>query len=383
MNKHHSIRFCGLHMLVRVFGLFAISFLSGCSSDPDLFSDQRPDETPTYQAAFRLTVSDTAGGERTKTTPDGDYDRGAGYENYIDIEHKDFCFLFFDAENKYLESMKVTSVLPVEQTATSKTYEVLGSVEPTIKDRPVKIVVLANWEHQYPTQEQLQKGVATIDDLCDKTFDFSPEPLSDTHTIPLYGVKYFESPLTWDSNNFSYLGTIHMLRAMAKIEVRPADGTVITEATMTRVNDKGLAAPRHVYSQDDYVKGNYKDDYLNGVHLPENLTVKENVSLQKQPDGSYIIYVPEYDNTSSSAVKSTIHLKFGSGYEADLEFKFYDNEAATAAGKNLNDPFDIARNNWYLYTVGESVFVVTIMPMRDVDLDMDFGFDDLFPKKFK
>lgn len=370
-------------MLVRVCGLFAISFLSGCSNDADPFSEQRPDNALTYQTAFRLTVSDTAGGECTKATPDGDYDRGAGYENYINIENQDFCFLFFNADNKYLESMKVTSVLPVEQTATSKTYEVLGTVEPTIKDQPVKIVALANWEHQYPTRGQLQKGVTTIDDLCDKTFDFSNAPLSATNTIPLYGVKYFTDPLTWDSNNFSYLGTIHMLRAMAKIEVRPADGTDITEATMTRVNDKGLTAPRGIYSQDDYVKGNYKDDYLNGVHLPENLTVKENVPMQKQPDGSYIIYVPEYDNTSPSAVKSKIHLEFSSGYGADLEFKFYDNEAATAAGKTLNDPFDIARNNWYLYTVGEFVCYVTIMPMRAVDLNMDFGFDDLFPKNFK
>lgn len=323
-------------MLVMVCGMLGVSVLSGCSSDTDSISEQEPEIPTTYQAAFRLTVSDTAGGEVTKATPEGDYNRGTGYENYIDIVNKDFCFLFFDVDNKYLESMKVTSVLPVEQTATSKTYEVLGTVEPTIKDRPVKIVVLANWKHQYPTSEQLVKGNTTIDDLCDKTFDFSPAPLSDTHTIPLYGVKYFTSPLTWDANNFSYLGTIHLLRAMAKIDIQPAkDGTVITSATMTRVNNTGLCAPRGVYSQDDYVKGNYQGDYLDNVSLPVNVTVKENVLLKKLSDGSYLIYVPEYDNISSSAVKSKIHLTFGSGYEADLEFKFYDSEAAAKAGKQL------------------------------------------------
>lgn len=363
-----------------------LAFLLVSCSNEDTTADKQ--EAGYCSVSLRITVE---GIGSTRATPAGDYDDGrpTAYENYINVIGGDYKMLLFKSDSPYQLAAEVTetSIVAVESNpTTSKTYILSGRIPSNIPDGSYKLMLLANWNARgasYPSG-----NTYTIDGITNgggNVFTYStPFELGPGGGIPMFGVVD-QANIVFKKDQATNFGTIHLLRAVAKVEVKPADsGSAITAATMTRVNDKGLAAPRGIYSQDDYVKGSYKDDYLSGIHLPGNLAVMEDVPFIKQPDGSFVIYVPEYDNTSASAVKSKIHLTFSSEYSADLEFKFYDSKAALDAGKKVGDAFDIARNNWYTFTVTENgVCQVTIMPMRAVDLNMDFGFDDLFPKNFK
>lgn len=380
MNIRHYIQLRFGHALLLVCMLVGVTVVAGCSSDAELPPLIGKPEARNYQAGLRLTVSDQAGDEAATRTPAGDYDRGAGYENYIDIENKDFRFLFFDGDNRFIDTLTVVSVLPVETTATSKTYEVLGNIGTSIKDRDLKVVVLANWRRQYPTD--LRVGETTIADICGQTYDFSPAPLSAAHTIPLYGVKDFTEALTWDVNNYTDLGRIHLLRAYAKVEVLTVEDALwpIDDVKLVRYNKRGYCAPEGIYTQDAYVHGNYEADYVQTPHIPTGTGVEDagELTFTRTADNRYVVYIPEYRNVGrDEAERSRIMVHFeGSnlGY-LPLEFKFYD-------GEHKDEPFNILRNNWYRYTVNkvteEDVFpsvVVQVVPYAEVELEPEFGLD--------
>ena len=65
----------------------------------------RPSGDEPLRVGFILTLGDN--GSRAPETPEGGYDKGSGYENYIDVPGKDFMFLFFDDNNKYVASIDV------------------------------------------------------------------------------------------------------------------------------------------------------------------------------------------------------------------------------------------------------------------------------------
>lgn len=73
------------------------------------------------------------------------YNPGDGYENFIDVDNRNFMFLFFDMNNRYLCQMTSASVLPADNSESSKRYYLLGKVDNSLTDQPVKIVALANW----------------------------------------------------------------------------------------------------------------------------------------------------------------------------------------------------------------------------------------------
>lgn len=380
MNKF-SIHISSLFKAVIVLPML-VSMLTACSDNEV--------ESPLPGTGYRtISLRMTLDGIGATRTPSGDYDDGrqTAYENYINVIDGDFKALLFHQEAPYTLAAEVTDV---ELTAveadvpTSKVYILIGKVPESMQNGNYKLMMLANWEGceaSYPAP--MTPDVTTIDALTANTGNIFhyPEPftLGVGRGIPMFGIKDCNN-VVFRKNVAADLGQLHLLRAMAKVEVQmkaPSDVT-ITSATMTRVNSTGLAAPKGIYTQGDYVKNSYIEDYLADIHLPEGtLTVRENVPFTDLSDGRFIIYVPEYDNTSASAVKSRIHLVFSNGVEGDLDFKFYDTDAAAAAGETVGTPFDIKRNYYYQYKVilngAEVDAVVDVIPYSEIYLDPDFG----------
>lgn len=337
---------------------------------------------------LRLTLDEIS----STKAPSGSYDDGRSttYENYINVAEQDFKVLLFEPSAPYrlaseIQNIKINAV--EADRLTSKTYLMLGDVPATMKSGSYKVVFLANWKGCGGHYPAVTPGVTTIDDIAKgSSFNYAADfSLGPGRGIPMYGVKDCGN-LKFEKDMLTDFGRMHLLRAMAKVEVRPSEtGLPIKSATLTRSYSSGLAAPLKIYRQEDYVRGSYINDYLDSIHLPDNPSVIESLPFTKKDDGSFVIYLPEYDNTSASATASQIHLVFDASdsfdeilYEEDIDFKYYSIQAALDAGRNLGDKFDVKRNHCYIYTVTKKIdqgirIVVDVIPYSSVELDPEFG----------
>lgn len=358
--------------------------LAGCGSDGEDVIVSGGDGTGDLRASFYITVSD--GGKATVARSAGflgdGYDRGEGYENFIDVVGNDYIFIFFDSSDRYIGMLDVESVIPVESSSVSKTYTVLGRLDAAIaKAGTVKIMALANWNHHYPAAADL-KGGMTMTEIAASLYDFDPARMlpSAENLIPLYGITN-PVELQFDDHGLANAGRIHLLRAYAKIEVinSPESVAPIESVTLTRYNTAGYRGPAGVTRQDDYVHGNYRDDYVNTPHIPAGVKVETNLPLQRTVTGSYIAYVPEFDNTSATATAATLSVHFAGdsiGYYDVVEFKYYQAPEHDATLKDK--PFDLLRNYWYKFTLRKNRTVnveVVLVPYAEVILNPDFGLE--------
>lgn len=321
--------------------------------------------------------------------PSGDYDDGRSvfYENYINVAQNDFRLLLFESSAPY---KLVTEIKNIEITAveadvrTSKTYVIIGEAPTSVGNASYKVVFVANWVGCGGVYPVVVPGVSTIDDISSvSSYNYAAGfGLGLGRGIPMFGIKDC-ADVEFVPNEFTDLGRLHLLRAMAKIEVKPAeDGLPISSVVLTRANTTGLAAPFGIYAQSDYVRNTYVNDYLDNLYLPNPVSVAADIPFAKQSDGSFVLYVPEYDNTSASAIQSRIHLVFDAGEGMDvsdnLDFKYYSYQAAYDSGKSLGEEFDVKRNHYYKYTVKKKAdlsvnIFVDVVPYSEVILKPEFG----------
>lgn len=352
-------------------------------------SNEEPAPVPSEgdsQIVLRLTVSDTAKESRAPSTPEGGYDRGDGFENYIDISSLNFRFYFFDKENKFVAPLEVTEVLPLESSSSSKTYIVHSFAQREAITGEVKIVALANWP-SYASDASLTPGVTTIDDIAGGEYDFhaGKMELSEENIIPLYGVTNLMR-LRYDAANTADIGTIHLLRAYAKVEVNIdlACAYTVESVSLTRHNTRGHCAPLKVYSKDQYVSGKYESDYTGAPSIPEGVETSAELQFMRTGELQWTAYVPEYKNIGrSDSDRSAIKIRFANIEPAENLLYFADYDTSTSPNKPKSH-FDVMRNYWYKFKVNrlkhEIQPVVDVLPYGVVHLDPGFGIDPNLPQ---
>ncbi|MCM1178082.1 MAG: FimB/Mfa2 family fimbrial subunit [Clostridium sp.] len=338
------------------------------------------------QIGLRISLDEVAA-PATKATPEGDYDDGRSteFENYLDIANA--RIMFFDSADKFMATFVPTVLRPVEEQNRSKVYELMGTLENPLPS-DFKVVIIANWQ-SYPQDSGLVPGKMSIDDLCASEYSryaySAPFTLSTETPIPLFGLKEF-SGMTFIEGQMTYLDTIHLLRAMAKVEVSMnADDSVdwnIESVKLRRYNSSAFCAPYGVYTEADYVKGNYDGDYADDIHIVEGVVVDQEIDFVNQDDGRFIIYVPEYRNVAPDGQKASdaadIVVTFDKRVDAEytIDFKYYRN---APAGARLNQPFDIRRNYYYKFEITkheefmDPEISVDIIPYGNVLLIPDYG----------
>lgn len=345
--------------------------------DPEIES-QEPEPV---RVGFRIALGET---EATRTTPPGDYDDASevDFENYIDIAHKNYRVLFFDTENRYLASFRQQDFIPLgDDPVRSKLYEVIGRLDSRLP-RDFKVVVLANWP-AYP--EALVAGETTIEDVCTAAgsrYDYTPPFVcSESTPIPMYGVRLCEG-VELRPQTVTYLGTIHLLRAMAKVKViGPAKGWTLKEVKLQRYNRTGYCAPEGVYVEGDYVKGDHASDYVDRVHVVEGAVEEALIDFRKLSDGSFEIYLPEHRNVDAEgkradAAQIVVKFEERTDKEYPVEFKYYNDPPA---GSKVGDPFDVRRNCYYRFNLSKSeefaepAISVDVYPYDIWDLRPGFG----------
>lgn len=270
---------------------------------------------------------------------------GAGYENFIDV-HK-LHILFFDKDNKFLQSFEPEDIYPTDNSEYPHTWELRGTIQNPPKTR-FKIVALANW----PSDPQgLEVGVTTIKDVC--TADWAmgnynaPFTPSKNSPIPMYGVMTHQDRISFNADIKTYLGEIYLLRAFAKITVCLSDNssTELSSVTLSNYNKRFACAPLGMY--DNTVNSSLSNAT---VHLAGSDNEPAGVPLDfaSTDKKSWTIYIPEYLNAGPSGTArsdcSHIELKVkDSDVTYKIDFRDYDS--------NDGKRFNIVRNFEYYFEV--------------------------------
>lgn len=332
--------------------VLAALLLGACNSimDDDVCTDQPSDTTTPVQIGFTLTTGDVS----SRAITEGE-EAGTGRENYIDIANNNFRILLFKTDNTYLTALKVNRITQTGNDGT--TYYVEGELDEAYTD--FKLVVLANWG----TYAANWTSETTIADVCETTYLYSSNFNIDNDLIPMYGVQTYNN-VELRANLLTELPTnIDLLRAMAKIQVTcSAPDIELTDVTLHNYNTSGMCAPKNIYNNTAAWDVDTETDCSHEIHLPVGITPNEKSLPFKKVDESYIIYVPEFDNTDVTKSFISVSLEHADGTEVNLDnTNIYFSEYTDEGTLVENTDFDIVRNHWYKYDIthvddGELIF---------------------------
>ncbi len=394
--------------LAKYLTLLTVAVLSVSCSSHDIDTTVTPQpglSAGGCMAGFTITL-DSGGGDirsrlASRAPSEGDYEAGTSAENYIDIDGKDFRILFFDKEDRYIGALDNVLVIIESSDGSMKRYRVSGTVPVSVVDdagQEFKMMMLANWRHDYP---QPEKG-STLQDIASSTlaaytFDYSDDQrVGRERPIPMFGVSNLISGQEFDPGWETDLGTLHMLRAYAKVRVRAhGDGLPITSVTLTRGNTRGYRAPLGVSRQGDYVHGSYARDYYRKPSVPADSEQLTDIPfIYSDNDDIWTLYLPEFANLGLDAdgrpdprapladdSRARIRVTFDGhvGYEY-VDFKYYSSPPAYAGeDAREGDHFDLLRNTVYDFTLrkhsgnAEADVEVDVQPYAEQVLRPGFG----------
>lgn len=384
-----------------------LSALPSCSGSDDGDGGIVPPIAEEYTLSLFLSAGDNAPAARI--TPQGDYNGGLGFENFIDIAAFDFRVYLFGGNNRLIYAVPTMGCIltPIESGGQgSKTYRLTIPMSRELVDRlrldpqqcSFKLLMLANWR-DYPSD--LAEGLTTISSMMEsaaarRTFEVQAGAvLTADERIPLFGVNYYQN-VALVKNEQTILNTLHLLRSYSKIEVfdAPESTTAIHSVTLTRHNGTSYNAPILVnWLQGEYMKNNYKDDYGRTFRDPAD-EISDGVALRKDvASGHFFIYVAEFRNLTEGSTSQPrpenertrlrvtyIDEESGENHNYYVDFKYYDEVNANRNGAKKGDFFNLRRNYWYRYSVNrgkvDAMMQVDVVPYVEVNLNPSFGFDD-------
>lgn len=292
-------------------------------------SDNQADDTGSTRITLTLAVADgRANDTRAANTGWDDYDPSTdGDASESDINTADIQIAVCDASGNV-----IANIDDIRATRTTQTeYTVTGTWNSPkqLVAQARRIMVTAN------------AHATDISSLPQATFSLG----SIGRYIPMWGVTRISTTLTHGKSND--IGTIDLLRAMAKVRVTMRSdmterGYSISQLTLSRYNTRGYVAPRGFESV-DYTRDIMFEGSLNTLPSPADTPELDFTATQTA-------YVPEYDNTSATAMPATISVSLKRGNTDDgtytLRFRNYD-----ADGQPTGTPYDIQRNHMYEYVV--------------------------------
>lgn len=328
-----------------LFLCWGIGFFCGCSRNENPGMASGSGDT---QVSFVLSLSNAGTPSRATWGDQYENQEGSGYENRIDPD--DVQVMLFNATSgQYVATVDILSYTSLENEEDE--YRFVGSVtaeENGLTSGEYKLMVFANC------------GTITgTSDLGSLSFDYNANNVKDeSQLIPMWGV--ITPTLTLEKGKQQDLGTIDLLRAMAKIEINLADaisGTyTITGATLNKYNTKGYCLPKDYAAVENTKELEQETGYNKDTFNPYiDAQVSSNLVFSYSEDNKTAwLYIPEYDNTPDAAAIS-ITLSDGSNTTTGtLEFKDYANGTATG------DAHDIVRNHIYRYTVNVETGKLTV-----------------------
>jgi hypothetical protein len=202
-----------------------------------------------------------------------------------------------------------------------------------------RFMILANCSDNLDGEENITYGQAQLD------------PSSKDGSIPMWGVLQTDITPLLKSERLD-LGTIWLLRAAAKIEVKLSDNLIkdketkieINSATLKYYNKTGYVLPSGAMSAIDTRSLDQENCFRGYRHAAVNLPFYKD-------EGSVYLYVTEYNNLDYSGERNKISLEFNikgqnKTFEDAISFCDY------SSGKPVeNSHYNIVRNHIYEFEV--------------------------------
>lgn len=289
-----------------------------------------------------------------------------GNEYYIDLD--DVEVLAYQAQADGTDYTLRERAMSVAVTPVSGSYNLykltctfVSFTEQELTDGvSVKISIYANmdggWAVDFPA------GTASIpssESALNSALTFSYTGGQDTQTyagyvlngtndarIPMWGCKV----MTLSRSSSASDNTIEMLRALAKVEVRPAAGTSIeiTSVTLQNAAGKGTVTPGDAHTQTATERTMEEDtDLADKINIPSDVTYSVSCPFVGTTGGAYVIYLPEqkeYDSTSGSGPYMDVVI-------GGISYPLYFGDYTYTDSKNVIDPFPVLRNYWYTFEI--------------------------------
>ena len=316
--------------------MFCLLSTMSCGFDDGYDNEDQNDDA--VRVAFRMSYAN--GNTRAANEGWDDYDPkddGTAYENAINTEQLQIKVC--DENGTIIGD--VENVIAINNgTDTNPDYSITGTWENAADklSKAKKIMVFAN----------CGTSIVTPDNIQNLAFARS----ATTQYIPMWGVTTLTNELVVGKSN--NLGTIDMLRSLAKVKVKLADGMKSRKYSLgamqlNNYNTSGYTLPL-TYNT---VASTAAIRFGNSLHA--NSSWAQSIVMTGDGDESIMLYIPEYDNINAATDrKATISLQLMRDGEEEgnytLHFCNYTPEGAPDAASTYN----IQRNHYYEYTVGRT-----------------------------
>lgn len=316
--------------------MFCLLSTMSCGFDDGYDNEDQNDDA--VRVAFRMSYAN--GNTRAANEGWDDYDPkddGTAYENAINTEQLQIKVC--DENGTIIGD--VENVIAINNsTDTNPDYSITGTWENAADklSKAKKIMVFAN----------CGTSIVTPDNIQNLAFAMS----ATTQYIPMWGVTTLTNELVVGKSN--NLGTIYLLRSLAKVKVKLADGMKSRKYSLgamqlNNYNTSGYTLPL-TYNT---VARTAAIRFGNSLHA--NSSWAQSIVMTGDGDESIMLYIPEYDNINAATDrKATISLQLMRDGEEEgnytLHFCNYTPEGAPDAASTYN----IQRNHYYEYTVGRT-----------------------------
>ena len=335
--------------------LLSLLLLASCSRNDEVAVAEG--EEGKVQVTFTLKLDNESSASRAMSRAEdntwGDEynnDLGNDYDNRIN----DLQVVIYEG-NTF--KCKVTN-LSFYKNEEKNEYTYLGSISETLTANTVyKIMVFANCA-----------DITSETDLSALSYTYS-----ENMDIPMWGV--ITQTLNLEPGSRQELGKISLLRAFAKVEVSmDVEGYTLQSVSIDKSNTQGYCLPKDYTLVGNTTDLDREEDtdittfnpYYNSEKIEGRTFTNEN--------GTYYIYLPEYDN-GTEAAKIEVTVKNNTTNEEkkyDLEFKDYENGAPKDGTQ-----YDIVRNHIYRYTItgvndGKLVIKYKAMPWELVTSEIGY-----------
>lgn len=316
--------------------MFCLLSTMSCGFDDGYGNEDQNDNA--VMVAFRMSYAN--GNTRAANEGWDDYDPkddGTAYENAINTEQLQIKVC--DENGTIIGD--VENVIAINNgTDTNPDYSITGTWENAADklSKAKKIMVFANCGTSNVTPGNIQN------------LDFTRA--STTQYIPMWGVTTLTNELVVGKSN--NLGTIDMLRSLAKVKVKLADGMKARKYSLgamqlNNYNTSGYTLPLTYNTAASTAAIRFD----NSLHA--NSSWAQSIAMTNNDDESIMLYIPEYDNINAATDrKATISLQLMRDGEEEGNYTLYFCNYTAEGAPDEASTYNIQRNHYYEYTVGRT-----------------------------
>lgn len=308
--------------------LLGLLSITSCGFDDGYDKEDTGDDN--VKVAFRMAFVN----DNTRAVNDGwgEYDPtdlGDDYENAINADQ-----LQIKVCDKYGNIIGDVQDVRVIENQITGTWEKAGA----LLKKANKIMVFANCGTANVTQD----NISLLAFHVDQTKQY----------IPMWGVTTLTNDLVVGKQN--NLGTIDLLRSLAKVKVKMAEGMkargyALGNITFNNYNTEGFTLPL-TYNTSKNTKEILFSSSLNAKPSWSQSLTMTNTTTDEE---SIMLYIPEYDNKAAAADKKasiTLNLKCDGTDDGTYTLQFCNYVDGVADPSTL---YNIQRNHYYEYTVNK------------------------------